>query len=48
MPTKTKSAPYLAVATAEIRLGLAEGGLAIGSLPVPERKVIGRGHNRRV
>lgn len=32
----------------EARLGLAEGGIPIGSVLVKEGKIIGRGHNRRV
>ena len=40
--------PFLAEAIAEARLGLAEGGMPIGSVLVLEGRVIGRGHNRRV
>ena len=32
----------------EARLGLAEGGIPIGSVLVLEGKIVGRGHNRRV
>ncbi|HVT27316.1 MAG TPA: nucleoside deaminase [Lacipirellulaceae bacterium] len=32
----------------EARLGLAEGGIPIGSVLVIDGKVVGRGHNRRV
>ena len=32
----------------EARLGLAEGGIPIGSVLVMEGRIIGRGHNRRV
>jgi cytosine deaminase len=32
----------------EARLGLAEGGIPIGSVLVHEGRIIGRGHNRRV
>ena len=32
----------------EARLGLAEGGIPIGSVLVHNGKIIGRGHNRRV
>ena len=39
---------FLAAAVAEAEAGLAEGGLPIGSVLVHGRKVIGRGHNRRV
>ena len=36
------------LAIEEARLGLAEGGIPIGSVLVHEGKVLGRGHNRRV
>ncbi|MEY4773113.1 MAG: hypothetical protein RIT40_148, partial [Planctomycetota bacterium] len=39
---------YLREALAEARLGLAEGGIPIGSVLVLDGEVIGRGHNRRV
>ena len=39
---------YLREALAEARLGLAEGGIPIGSVLVLDVEVIGRGHNRRV
>jgi cytosine/creatinine deaminase len=39
---------FLAAAVAEARLGLAEGGIPIGSVLVLGGKIIGRGHNRRV
>lgn len=32
----------------EARIGLAEGGIPIGSVIVHEGKILGRGHNRRV
>ena len=32
----------------EARLGLAEGGIPIGSVLVHQGKILGRGHNRRV
>lgn len=32
----------------ETRLGLAEGGIPIGSVIVHGGRIIGRGHNRRV
>lgn len=42
----------LRLALAEARMGLAEGGIPIGSVLVvgegAERRVVGRGHNRRV
>ncbi len=40
--------PLLAAAIEEARLGLAEGGIPIGSVLVYEARIIGRGHNRRV
>lgn len=40
--------PFLAEAIAEARLGLAEGGIPIGSVLVIDGRVAGRGHNRRV
>ncbi len=39
---------FLAAAIEEARLGLAEGGIPIGSVLVLGGKIIGRGHNRRV
>ncbi|WP_018974899.1 nucleoside deaminase [Rudaea cellulosilytica] len=40
--------PFLDAAIAEAELGLAEGGIPIGSVLVYEGRIIGRGHNRRV
>jgi len=40
--------PFLQAAIEEARLGLAEGGIPIGSVLVLEDQIIGRGHNRRV
>lgn len=40
--------PYMQAAIEEARLGLAEGGIPIGSVIVHKGVVIGRGHNRRV
>ncbi len=40
--------PFLQAAIEEARLGLAEGGIPIGSVIVHKGVVIGRGHNRRV
>ena len=40
--------PFLDAAIAEAELGLAEGGIPIGSVLVHDGKIIGRGHNRRV
>jgi len=36
------------VAIEQARLGLAEGGIPIGSVIVHKGRIIGRGHNRRV
>ena len=35
-------------AVKEAELGLAEGGIPIGSVLVHDNQIIGRGHNRRV
>lgn len=40
--------PFMQAAIDEARLGLAEGGIPIGSVIVHDGKIIGRGHNRRV
>ncbi|TWT90433.1 tRNA-specific adenosine deaminase [Pseudobythopirellula maris] len=40
--------PFLAAALEEARLGLAEGGIPIGSVLVIDGQIAGRGHNRRV
>jgi cytosine deaminase len=39
---------FLQAAIEEARLGLAEGGIPIGSVLVLDGKIIGRGHNQRV
>jgi cytosine/creatinine deaminase len=39
---------FLKMAIEEARLGLAEGGIPIGSVLVIGDQVVGRGHNRRV
>jgi cytosine/creatinine deaminase len=39
---------FLTAAIEEAELGLAEGGIPIGSVLVHNGKIIGRGHNRRV
>jgi len=39
---------FMAEAIAEAEVGLAEGGIPIGSILVHQGKIIGRGHNRRV
>jgi cytosine deaminase len=40
--------PFLQAAIDEARTGLAEGGIPIGSVLVVDKKIVGRGHNRRV
>lgn len=39
---------FMQAAIDEAKLGLAEGGIPIGSVIVHDGKIIGRGHNRRV
>ncbi len=39
---------FMQAAVEEARIGLAEGGIPIGSVLVHQGKIIGRGHNRRV
>jgi cytosine deaminase len=39
---------FMQAAIEEARLGLAEGGIPVGSVLVIDRKIVGRGHNRRV
>lgn len=39
---------YMQAALDEAKLGLAEGGIPIGSVLVHDGRIIGRGHNRRV
>jgi cytosine/creatinine deaminase len=39
---------FMEMAIEEARMGLAEGGIPIGSVLVVNGKVVGRGHNRRV
>ena len=41
-------APFMQAAIEEAELGLAEGGIPIGSVLVHNGRIIGRGHNRRV
>ena len=43
-----KPDPYLSAAIAEARMGLAEGGIPIGSVLVKGKNIVGHGHNRRV
>lgn len=40
--------PFLQAAIVEAKVGLAEGGIPIGSVLVHRGKIIGRGHNQRV
>ena len=40
--------PFLDAAIAEARVGLAEGGIPIGSVLVVDERIVARGHNRRV
>lgn len=44
----TNHDPFMAAAIEEAKLGLAEGGIPIGSVLVLDGEIIGRGHNRRV
>ena len=39
---------FMQAAIDEAKTGLAEGGIPIGSVLVHKRKIIGRGHNRRI
>ncbi|MBN1396669.1 MAG: nucleoside deaminase [Bacteroidetes bacterium] len=39
---------FMKAALEEARFGFQEGGIPIGSVLVKEKKIIGRGHNRRV
>ncbi len=39
---------FMLAAIEQARLGLAEGGIPIGSVLVYQDKIIGRGHNRRI
>ena len=39
---------FMRLAIEEAQLGLAEGGIPIGSVLVHQGKILGRGHNRRV
>ena len=41
-------AHFMAEAILEARIGLAEGGIPIGSVLVKDGLIIGRGHNRRI
>jgi len=39
---------FMAAALEEAKIGLAQGGIPIGSVLVYQEKIIGRGHNKRV
>ena len=39
---------FLQAAIEEAKFGLSEGGIPIGSVLVIDKKIVGRGHNRRV
>lgn len=39
--------PFLEAAIDQARIGLAEGGIPIGSVLVVDGEIVGRGHNRR-
>jgi cytosine deaminase len=45
LPSKDE---FLQAAIEEARMGLAEGGIPIGSVLVIDGQIVGRGHNRRV
>ena len=47
-PRVSATDPFLDAAIDEARLGLAEGGIPIGSVLVIDGRMVGRGHNRRV
>ncbi len=40
--------PFMKIALEEAKMGLAEGGIPIGSVLVIDGRIVGRGHNRRV
>ena len=40
--------PFLDAAIEEARIGLAEGGIPIGSVLVIDGEIVGRGHNQRI
>jgi len=40
--------PFMQAAIEEAEVGLAEGGIPIGSVVVHDGQIVGRGHNRRV
>jgi len=39
---------FMKIAIEEARIGLAQGGIPIGSVLVKDGKIIGRGHNKRI
>jgi cytosine deaminase len=43
-----KQAEFMRAAIDEAKMGLAEGGIPIGSVLVIDGKIVGRGHNRRI
>jgi cytosine/creatinine deaminase len=47
-PGRVTRDPFLDAALEEAELGLAEGGIPIGSVLVIDGEIAGRGHNRRV
>jgi creatinine deaminase len=48
MTPNAADAELLAIARAEARTGLAEGGIPIGAALVADGRILGAGHNRRV
>ncbi len=48
MPVLPEDERFMKMALEEARIGLAEGGIPIGSVLVIDSQVRGRGHNRRV
>jgi cytosine deaminase len=48
MADQLDSDPWMQAAIDEARIGLAEGGIPIGSVLVIDGRIVGRGHNRRV
>jgi cytosine deaminase len=48
MADPTNPDPWMQAAIDEARIGLAEGGIPIGSVLVIDDRIVGRGHNRRV
>lgn len=48
MDTVESLDPFLEAAVREAEIGMAEGGIPIGSVLVCDGKILGRGHNRRV